>query len=967
MKAGKPPPASDPSNQREVTNKYKNDPPAKATARTSPHTSDVRPSMMDTSMSDSSSSSYFTQHPPANPPFYTSTVLSEDTSRASNIPLLTAPNPHFHLSLKSAVTAATTGVPQTPLLPTTTGMSLKLPDRKMPITSYAQNSPLISPSFVPNLDNPGLTTPRPLNLKLPQADSFFSPSNAPSSHASTSGNILGVKAGPNNFASWKSTDSTKFLELQAQAAAGSSASISASLQRLSNPEKTFENPTLKKPSTFDSRLPYIPVSGAGSNMGQHHKFRSPSLPVNSLVNSIEIPSSLSAISPEELAQILKDPRSSGTALLVDIRPFNQYSTSRISSAVSICVPSTLLKRPTFTLSRFGECMMPYQREAIDNLARYKTIIIYDRSTNEVSASAYSPLVYTILKFDRAEASKTKLSYLKGGISAFQETCPSLIDDLAAQIPNSQPRAGNQNDASNKNSNTNTNIKHSGQQSHHPGHSHSNSQPDDLTLGSSTTFNFPPVLTGFSLPLNSTKEGPLKPFASNIRASLEHVDLSEESLPVSLPSDLEEDEIKSYFPLWLQDIISKETGPLHITRRFYDIEQAEKVRLQSAFRHGSQMKSSSSPMSASPDESGTKYSFSAGVELGAKNRYNNIWPYDHTRVKLPEVCEESGKELALRKTKPDMPNTMETYRLASPNSVAKKCDYFNASYITATGTSLRYIATQGPLPDTFTDFWNVVWDKKIPVIVMLTAETEGGSIKCHKYWNNGIYGTVSLTKISSERVMLTSETGTSVTIRKLVIAPTAVEAAIHSTNSEKDGHYSPDSHTVIQIQYTAWPDLGSPAYPEDLIALCRLKNLYLDEARQHLLQSSGKKLEDIPSPWTLVHCSAGCGRTGTFCTVDTAIDILDHQLVIAPSKQSKLTLSPFHSAIQPPPSASSLQMARPDDNDAFESRDLIYRTVHNFRRQRLSMVQVLRQYALCYETVILWVHAHYQEQKKLQMK
>ena len=61
---------------------------------------------------------------------------------------------------------------------------------------------------------------------------------------------------------------------------------------------------------------------------------------------------------------------------------------------------------------------------------------------------------------------------------------------------------------------------------------------------------------------------------------------------------------------------------------------------------------------------------AGIEKGNKNRYNNIWPYEHTRVKLQGV-NEGG------------------------------CDYFNANFVKTPWSHKRYIATQGPIPATFT--------------------------------------------------------------------------------------------------------------------------------------------------------------------------------------------------------------------------------------------------------------------------
>lgn len=730
-----------------------------------------------------------------------------------------------------------------------------------------------------------------------------------------------------------------------------------------------------------------------SNVIQNHKFRSPSLPVNSFGINIELPE-LVPITADKAHDLLET--ASELTLFVDIRPFTLYSKSRMRSAVSVCIPSTLLKRPTFVLARFTECMIPAQRGAIQHLDRYDSVVIYDQATKEVSSATYSPtpLVYTFLKFSRSPALKGKLYYIKGGFLSFEKEFPNAVD----QLPFNTEAYG----CSNSNEASNNSGKPASK------HGYSNSQPTNKIP--IHTFNFPPVLTGFSLPTNCIKDGPMKPFASNIRSSLDGIDIDDEVAPMRMPTDLDPVEVETCFPLWLQDIINKDTGPRNVFRRFHDIEKAEKVRLQSAFNRGTSMLSTSTHSTTSnnnnaglskvasysslislspttPEGGQVKYTFSAGVELGSKNRYNNIWPYDHTRVKVPELntstitsgaeringaaSHDPTKRLATNsnntttsyddnmKQTTNATNETNLNHSNSGNSLGK--DYFNASYITTKGTKMRYIATQGPLPDTFTDFWHVVWAKRIPMIVMLTAETEGGSIKCHRYWNNGVYGGIALQLVSTENVVLSEKTGTRVIIRTFELEPAVVESSPGISGGQ--GINSNDSndhrHTVIQMQYTAWPDLGSPANPEDLIALCMLKNQYVNKWVQKNPESVAENL----LPWTIVHCSAGCGRTGTFCTVDSVINLLQTQAKNNPAE------TPFHNAAaarvatlnsrSEEKGGETTAMIKSSVNttgsENVESYDLIYRTVHNFRRQRLSMVQVLRQYVLCYETVILWIH------------
>ncbi|KAG3264993.1 protein tyrosine phosphatase, non-receptor type 20 [Ictidomys tridecemlineatus] len=162
----------------------------------------------------------------------------------------------------------------------------------------------------------------------------------------------------------------------------------------------------------------------------------------------------------------------------------------------------------------------------------------------------------------------------------------------------------------------------------------------------------------------------------------------------------------------------------------------------------------------------------------KNRYRDILPYDSTRVPL-----------------------------------GKSMDYINASYIRIVnhGEENFYIATQGPLPHTTNDFWQMVLENNSNVIAMITRDVEDGVMKCHNYWP------ISL-KISQV---------ISVTVKC----------------------YTGTSHSVKHLQFTNWPDHGTPTSADDFIKYVRYVR------KSHLTGP------------IVVHCSAGVGRTGVFICVD----------------------------------------------------------------------------------------------------
>ncbi|XP_047658277.1 receptor-type tyrosine-protein phosphatase beta-like isoform X2 [Tachysurus fulvidraco] len=200
------------------------------------------------------------------------------------------------------------------------------------------------------------------------------------------------------------------------------------------------------------------------------------------------------------------------------------------------------------------------------------------------------------------------------------------------------------------------------------------------------------------------------------------------------------------------------------------------------------------------------------ENRGKNRYNNILPYDSSRVKLSYVDDD-------------------------PSS-----DYINASYIPGNHFRREYIATQGPLPGTKDDFWKMVWEQNVHNIVMLTQCVEKGRVKCDHYWpfdQDPLYYGDLIVRMQSESVL------PEWTIREFKIC------------SEDQQNYT---KTVRQFHYTVWPDHGVPECTQSLVQFVRT-------VRDYINRTPGTG----PS---VIHCSAGVGRTGTFIILDRVLQQLN---------------------------------------------------------------------------------------------
>lgn len=644
--------------------------------------------------------------------------------------------------------------------------------------------------------------------------------------------------------------------------------LKLNLSSLSIDETQQENHKLRSNSlNYVSNHPGLPKQLSNPILRSYSDVKpigSPGIPQMDTKAFYDLSSQIRMLSIDELSQLISSTTiipqlNLPNLLIIDIRPFSDFVKTHLKSSLNVCLPSTLLKRQNFSLLRCINSLPVYEKLILKSYFNYNQINQNNNHeitpvNNSIPQNKYG--FPSIIVIDNYVNSNNSYFMTKKIVDLFKQFNFNIyllnqnFQDSSSLIDPNHLESGNKpmfsiNDLMNNDNNmfpeisinispkklNNNNMilppkirSNSYSENSFKGKDSAPSTPCDEFVDSST-----PILSNFKLPPMN------KSFT--IRHNEEVLDnLNDLGILLAKKYSAQLHRLPDWLRLAIED-------QKRLISQFNDLEKIERTRLNEAL-----------------DIKNNYGLLSAGIEYGHKNRYKDIFLYEHSRVKLQDL------------DKPQL------------------CDYINASYINSvdginniknTGT-FKYIASQGPMKNTVGDFWKCIVNNNIPMIVSLTNEFENGISKCEPYWIPGFY------QSNNNIINLQLKNQTKLT-NNLIVRQLDLIIDGGTTKS------------VLQFQLLNWYDNDIYSNLNELVLIIKLKQLLVQKL-------------NIQNESSLVHCSAGCGRTGTFITLDTIINLLDF-------------------------------------NNTEINQELIPEIIKKLREQRMSMVQNLRQFLSIYELLI----------------
>lgn len=648
------------------------------------------------------------------------------------------------------------------------------------------------------------------------------------------------------------------------------------------------------------------------------------------------------VSAVELGRILHETNMEDL-IVFDVRPYVEFSKATIPGAIHVCLPTTLLRRKSFTFQKLVENLSPEEQSVLRNCIRNPNlkVIIYDNSSNQfdesVSLGCAGIATKVVEHFSTNMNWGVPVSILATGFSQLQSLYPELVVqgpdheakvDLRLQVP--QQTNGPVSSSSPISALLKFKLPQVNQSSFKIAQNEEimnlesylsavnlKEEQDQLSM---STFQFPRrENSGYELRTNQNAHARV---GRNVKCGSEK--LRFQLRYDSITSRYNQCAINSILPKWFQKLM--ERSKIDFILQFQKLDYLERKRLNRSFSHKSSQSALYAPSGLQPPSEGklqkrsyshpdclfespqsSKASFtlesededdetvtiSSGVELGTKNRYKDIFPYEHSRVVLRKSVSSLNDQ-----PPPDNADIWDSYINAN---------YLNLPHLSTTTINghtdsykVRYIASQAPLASTALDFYTCILNNRVPLVLTLTDSFENGLEKCFPYWEEGDYGGIKVKVLEATSLpsLVNSQDKSITVMRRLQL--TYADNQIFQ---------------VLQIHVTNWPDLGTLVDSTQLIQATSIKNTVV----RGLFENNVYARDQIPT--ILVHCSAGCGRTGTWCTLDSIISNLDN-------------------------------FDQLDNEYNFgKNCDPVVWTINTFRKQRISMVQNVNQYLFIYDCLL----------------
>lgn len=557
--------------------------------------------------------------------------------------------------------------------------------------------------------------------------------------------------------------------------------------------------------------------------------------------------------------------SSGTDILsIDLRPTDDFKSNHLNHSISLCLSSTLWKRKNMTLDRLIGMMTNEQdRQALKQWKSYKQVVILDKTDG--FNQELLKVVWTKFQAELGVSgdSQTVIYWLNHGLEIFLELYPA---------------------------HSSSSVSTTSAQNSHPTSPASSNGSSIITGGTEPTkrkrfqsfLSLSPPKRPFTPTIDPTSSPAIestdyfKQLWHNLRPEkpgcVTPRSLSGKSWEMEFPLD------KEHFPAWLNKAYE---NPSYIKENFNQLSKEQDERLKKLLVYHSRyiMQPENKFPSLQLDNDDRIYSALDAFNNPSKNRYHNVWPFDYNRVRLPGA------------------SSVDTY--------------VNASWV----NDQDYICAQAPTADTVADFLKMIINTEVRIIISLSEEFDsngGGRKKCERYWPRSFQAPAEWETFTNQcqdnregiqvrpvkYVQLTKNLG----LREFDVAPASSSVTFKR---------------VYQLQCFGWNDHSIPDtlnYVLDIIRFVRM-------IRQTLSSN-----EILPTAPLLVHCSAGCGRTGVFCALDILLKKLQRMS----------------------PSSSSLISSQSADQFKEEEEDLVVQVIRQLRKERMDMVQTMTQMFYTYQ-------------------